>query len=145
MLALWNTIPTFDRVFDDVMESAFSGFATTARFTPAVDIRSKDNEIVFSVDVPGVKREELDVTLEGGVLTIKGARKHEADQNDKMSLGRAYGEFTLSYVLPDSVDGEHLSAELAEGVLTVRVPKHPKAQPRKIEIGAGLADKQLTK
>jgi len=143
-LSLWNTIPTFDRVFDDVMESALSGFTTKARFTPAVDIRSKDNEIVFSVDVPGVKREELDVTLERGVLTIKGARKLEADQNDKMSLGRAYGEFTLSYALPDSVDGERLSAELTDGVLTVRVPKHPKAQPRKIEIGAGRADKQLT-
>lgn len=145
MLALWNTIPTFDRIFDGVFESAFSGYATTGRFTPAVDIRSKDNEIVFNVDVPGVKREELDVTLDKGVLTIKGARKVVADPNAQKSLGRAYGEFALSYALPDVVDEERLSAELADGVLTVRVPKQPKAQPRKIEIGVGPVDKQLAK
>lgn len=124
MLALLNGIPTLDRVLDDVMKD----FSTSARFTPAVDIRSNENEIAFSIDVPGVKESDLELTVEKGVLRVSGKR-----------AGR--GEFALAYTLPDTVDDEKLAAELADGVLTIRVPKLPKAQPRKIQIGR--ADKQL--
>jgi HSP20 family protein len=140
MLSLWHT-PGFDRVFDDVMKSALSGFGTTARFSPAVDIRSKDQEIEFNIDVPGVKQEDLDVTLENRVLSIKGARRFEAGENEKMSVGRAYGSFSLRYQLPEEADGEHVAAHLADGVLTLRIAKQRKAQPRKIAISA--APKQL--
>ena len=135
MLALFDTIPTLDRVFDDVMKDAWNGFATAARFRPAVDVRVSHTEIVFVLDVPGVKADDLEVTVENSVLRVRGARRPDTKENEKISLGRAYGEFALAYTLPDTIDGDKLAAYLADGVLTIRVPKHPKAQPRKIQIG----------
>ena len=144
MMTLWDAAPTFDLVFDDVMRSAFGGFGSVRAFTPTVDVRTTDDAIVFCMDVPGVKREDLVVTLEHRELTVKGTRKLEANDRERMSLGRAYGDFSLSYTLPDVVDGEHLSADLADGVLTIRVPKQPSAQPRRIQVGSGNGHKQLT-
>jgi HSP20 family protein len=132
-----------DRVFDDVMRSAF-GYATAAStFTPAVDIRENDKEFLFHVDVPGVRRDDIDVTLEDRVLTIKGSRRFDASENEKLILSRSYGDFALAYTLPETIDGDKLSAELADGVLTIHVPKHPKAQPKKILIGGGNSAPQL--
>jgi len=138
MLATLDAVPVLDGLIDDVMGSAF-GYATKAAvFTPSVDIISKERELVFQLDVPGVKQENLAVTLENRVLTIKGWRKYEAGPNEQqMLLGRSYGEFSLRYTLPESADGEQLAAFLADGVLTLRVPKLAKAQPRKIQIGGG--------
>lgn len=122
------------RLLDDVMTGA-SGTAQTARsFMPAVDVRANENEIVFTADVPGLKQDDLDVTLEEGVLTIKGQRRYEGNDKDKVWLGRSYGEFTKSFTLPDTVDPEKLTADLADGVLTVRVPQQPKVKPRKITV-----------
>jgi HSP20 family protein len=127
-----------DGVFDDIMGSAV-GYATrTSVFTPSVDVVAKEHELVFQIDVPGVKEESLEVTLENHVLSIRGSRKYEAGPNERqMLLGRSYGDFALRYTLPESADGEKLAAHLADGVLTLRVPKHAKAQPRKIQIGGG--------
>ena len=145
MITLWDAAPTFDLVFDDVMRSAFGGYGTARSFTPAVDVRVADDAIVFCMDVPGVKRDDITVTLEHRNLTVKGVRKLEASYRERMSLGRTYGEFSLSYTLPDTVDGDHLSADLADGVLTIRVPKQPSAQPRRIQItGVSEDSKQLT-
>ena len=133
-----DAVPMLDGVFDDVIGSAF-GYATRASlFTPSVDVVAKEHELVFQLDVPGVKQENLEVTLENHVLSIKGSRKYEAGPNERqMLLGRSYGEFALQYTLPETVDGEKLAAHLADGVLTLRVPRHAKAQPRKIQIGGG--------
>jgi HSP20 family protein len=143
MLTTWNAVSTLDRMLDDVMGSAF-GTATNPRtYTPAIDIRTNDDEVVFACDVPGLRREDLEVTLENHVLTLKGARKFEGRDNEQVLLGRAYGSFSRSFTLPDSLDEEHLSAELADGVLTVKIPRHPKAKPRKIAINGGSSPKQL--
>ena len=145
MITMWDAAPTFDLVFDDVMRSAFGGYGTARSFTPAVDIRVADDAIVFCVDVPGVKRDDITVTLEHHNLTVQGTRKLEVSDRERMSLGRTYGEFSLSYTLPDTIDGDNLSADLTDGVLTIRVPKQPSAQPRRIEIaGARESNKQLT-
>jgi HSP20 family protein len=143
MLTAWNAVSTLDRMFDDVMGSAF-GTATNSRtFDVAIDVRSSENEVVFICDVPGVKQEDLEITLENHVLTIKGARKFESKDNAQVVLGRPYGAFKRAYTLPNTVDEEKLAADLADGVLTIRLPKHPKAQPRRIQIGAGSNAKQL--
>ncbi len=138
MLAALDAVPALGGLLDDVMGSAF-GYATrTTVFTPSVDVVAKEHEIVFRVDVPGVKQENLEVTLENHVLSIKGSRRYEAGPNERqMLLGRSYGDFSLRYTLPETTDGEKLAAYLADGVLTLRVPKHPRAQPRKIQIGGG--------
>ena len=144
MLNRWDAVSVLDRLFDDVMGSTL-GTATTGRtFEPSIDVRANENEIVFECDVPGVKEQDLEVTLENRVLTIKGARKFESQQDKNLVLGRAYGSFTRAFTLPEAVDEANLSANLTDGVLTIRIPRQPKAKPRKIEIGNG-GNKQLDK
>lgn len=134
MLSTWNGFTVFDRLLDDVMTGA-GGTAQTARtFSPAIDVRANETEIVFTADVPGLKDKDLEITLHEGVLTIKGERKYEGNDKDKVLLGRAYGAFSKSYTLPDTVDPEKLSADLADGVLTVKVAQQPKREPKKIAI-----------
>lgn len=137
MLTTWSAVSTLDRMLDDVMGSAF-GTATNPRtFNPSIDIRTTEDEVVFVCDVPGMQRDDLEITLENHVLTLKGARKFEAGQHEQVLLGRTYGNFCRSFTLPDSLDEDHLSASLADGVLTVKIPRHPKAKPRKIAINGG--------
>lgn len=120
---------------DDVMGSMLGTAASVQAFEPAIDVRANEDEVVFLCDVPGTKAEELEVTVENRVLTIKGARKFETKEGEQVMLGRAYGAFTRTFRLPDLVDEERLAADLTDGVLTIRLPKHPKAKPRKITIG----------
>jgi HSP20 family protein len=151
MLTLWNDVPLldFDRLFDDVMRSTFGtrGAAINSQtFQAAVDVRSDDEKIIFECDVPGLKHEDIEVTLDNHVLTIKGTRKHDtASDKQRVLLGRAYGSFSCSYTLPEGVDAEHMTAHLGSGVLTIRVPKLPQAKPRRIAIGGGTDAKQLNK
>jgi HSP20 family protein len=143
MLTGWDAVTTLDRMVDDVMGSML-GTATSPRtFDLAMDVRSNDDELQFVCDVPGVKQDDLEVTLENRVLTIKGARKFESRENEQVMLGRTYGSFTRSYTLPDYIDDANLAASLADGVLTIRIPKQAKAKPRKIQIGNGHDPKQL--
>jgi HSP20 family protein len=128
---------------DDVMGSML-GTATSPRtFEPTIDVRSSENELLFVCDVPGVKHDDLEVTVENHVLTIKGTRKFESKEDEQVLLGRAYGSFTRAFTLPDYVDDGELAANLADGVLTIRIPKQAKAKPRKIQIGSGHDSKQL--
>jgi len=143
MLNTWNAVATLDRMFDDVMGSAF-GTATSSRsFDPAVDVRTSDTEVALAWDMPGIKQEDLEITLADHVLTVKGTRRFDSKDNERVMLGRAYGSFTRSYTLPETLDEQQLTAELADGVLTVRIPRLPEAQPRKIPIGRGSTPKQL--
>jgi HSP20 family protein len=144
MLTTWNAVSALDRMLDDVMGSAFGTATNPQTFNPSIDIRTTGDEVVFVCDVPGIKRDDLEITLENHVLTLKGARKFEGGQKEQVMLGRAYGNFTRAFTLPDSLDEDRLSAELADGVLTVRIPRQPKAKPRKIAINGGSNDKQLT-
>jgi len=142
MLTTWDAVSTLDRMFDDVMGSAFGTATNSKTFEPTIDVHATDREVLLICDVPGVKQEDLEVTLENHVLTIKGARKFEGKENAQVMLGRAYGAFSRAFTLPDAFDEEQLEANLADGVLTVRIPKHPKTAPRKIAIG-GSKLKQL--
>jgi HSP20 family protein len=146
MLSTWG-FPMLDRLIDDVMNdvsgTAFGKNGTQSVYSPAIDVRANDEEIVFACDVPGLKHEDVEVTLENDVLTIKGQRRYQGQEKDRVWLGRSYGAFARSFTLPDGVDPEKMSAELADGVLTIRVPKHPKAKPRRISIGGSGNTKQL--
>ena len=143
MLTKWDAVSTLDRMFDDVMGSML-GTATSARtFDPSIDVHASDNEVVFVCDVPGIKQADLEVTLENHVLTIKGTRKFEGREDEQVMLGRAYGSFSRSYTVPEYLDDENLTARLADGVLTIRIPKQAKAKPKKIQISNGHDSKQL--
>jgi HSP20 family protein len=144
MLATWNAVTALDRMLDDVMGSAFGAATNSRTFNPTIDIRTNDDEVVFVCDVPGVKREDLEIVLENHVLTLKGSRRFDASDKEQVVLGRAYGNFSRSFTLPEGLDEEHVAAELSDGVLTLRIQRHPKAKPRKIEIGSGgSSPKQL--
>jgi HSP20 family protein len=143
MLNAWSAVSTLDRMVDDVMGSAFGTATSSQAFNPAIDVRASDTEVALVCDVPGVKLEDLEITIADHVLTIKGARHFDRSATEQVMLGRSYGSFNRSYTLPDTLDGEKLVAELADGVLTIRIPKAPKAQPRKIQIGVGSDNKQL--
>jgi HSP20 family protein len=138
MLTVWDPVRLFDRMVDDVMFGSL-GTATSARsYAPEVDVRSSGDRLVFSFDVPGVKKEDLDITLENGVLAVKGSRKFESTAaKEQLLLGRSYGTFSRAFALPDDVDADKLVAHLAEGVLTIEIPKSKKAEPRRIAIGSG--------
>jgi HSP20 family protein len=146
MLAKWDAATGLDRLFDDVMGSML-GTATNPRsFDLALDVRSTDDQVVVTCDVPGVKADDLEITLENHVLTIKGARQWaEGNNSAHVVLGRSYGAFARSIKLPDYLDEEMLSANLADGVLTLTIPKLPKARPVKISINSSpQQEKQLT-
>ena len=143
MLTAWNAVSTLDRMLDDVMGSALGTATNTRTFDPAIDVRASETEVVFSCDVPGVKQDDLEVTLENHVLTIKGRRKFDSKDNEQVVLGRPYGAFCRAFTLPDMVDEENRAANLTDGVLTVRIPKHAKAKPRRIQIGDGPGAKRL--
>ena len=139
MLTRWDAVSTLDRMFDDVMGSMLGAATSTRTFDPSIDVHASDSEVVFVCDVPGIKQDDLEITLDHHVLTIKGARKFEGKQSEQVMLGRAYGSFHRSFTLPDSVDGENLTARLGDGVLTIHIPKHAKAKPKKISISSGDA------
>ena len=143
MLSTWDAVSTLDRMFDDVMGSAFGTATNPQAFDPSIDVRANENEMAFICDVPGVKQEDLEVTIENHVLTLKGTRRFESKQDEQVMLGRAYGAFKRSFTLPDYLDDSNLDAHLADGVLTIRIPKHARAKPRKIQIGTGSSSKQL--
>jgi HSP20 family protein len=143
MLTAWDAVSTLDRLFDDVMGSTFGTATNSQAFDPSIDVRANENEMVFICDVPGVKKEDLEVTLENHVLTLKGTRKFESREDEQVMLGRAYGAFKRAFTLPDYLDDTNLDAHLADGVLTIRIPKYAQAKPRKIQIGTGSSSKQL--
>jgi HSP20 family protein len=141
MLTAWDPVRLLDRMVDDVMNGSY-GTATSAKsFVPQVDVRSNDERVVFYFDVPGVRKEDIEITLERGVLTVKGARQFEAGAaKEQLLLGRSYGSFNRSFSLPDHLDEEKLAAKLVDGVLAIEIPRLKKAKPRRIEInGDGSA------
>ena len=113
MRVTWNMVSPLDRVFDDVMGSML-GTATSPRtFEPSVDVRSNDHEVIFLCDVPGLKNEDLEITIDHRVLSISGTQKFESSQDEQVLLGRAYGTFRRRFELPDDVDHERLTANRA--------------------------------
>lgn len=143
MLTTWDAVSTLDRMLDDVMGSTLGTATNTRPYDPSIDLRANEDEVLFVLDVPGMKAEDLDVTLENHVLAISGTRRFESKENEHVMLGRSYGSFRRAFTLPESLDDTNVSATLVDGVLTIRVPKHPKAKPRKIEIGSAANGNQL--
>jgi HSP20 family protein len=108
----------------------------TSNWTPAVDIKEQDQQFVLKADIPGVDPKDIDITMEDGVLTIKGERKHESEEgaNGYKRVERSYGTFYRRFSLPDTADADRVTAKGKHGVLEVVIPKHEKVQPRRIAV-----------
>lgn len=113
----------------------YSAIATST-WVPAVDIREEQHHFVIEADIPGVEPKDIEISMEAGVLTIKGERKLESKQetDNYKRVERTHGLFYRRFSLPDTADADKIVANGKNGVLQVIIPKKEVAQPRKIQI-----------
>jgi HSP20 family protein len=107
-----------------------------ADWAPAVDVQETDAGFVVKADLPDMKKEDINVKLADGVLTIEGERKQEEEEKGKKfhRIERQYGQFIRRFALPADVDAANVKAEFKDGVLNVHLPKAPNAKPKSVEI-----------
>jgi len=112
---------------------------TVFDWAPTVDIAETAEEFHIKAELPEVKKEDVKVSVDGGVLRLEGERKQEKEEKGKKyhRVERSYGSFLRTFILPDNVDDTKVRAEFKDGVLNVRLPKTEKAKPRAIEVKVG--------
>lgn len=151
-LARWNPFKTTTwdpfkdlEEFEQRLASAFGRSAakpngeeaiTATDWAPLVDISEDEKEFIVKAELPGLKKEEVKVTVEDGVMTISGERKVEKEEKTKKyhRIERSYGKFERSFTLPDQADGSRIAAEFKDGMLQVHLPKSEKAGPKALEV-----------
>jgi len=125
------------------MAPIFQGFPVFARdeWNPSFDVTEGNDAYLFKADVPGVKKEDLEISTTGNRLQISGKREAEKDtkSNTVYTYEREFGSFVRSFMLPEGADLEHARSELKDGVLTLAIPKPPAAQPKTIPISTTAA------
>ena len=134
----WSLLNQLHREMDSMFrpggedESALA----TSDWNPAVDIKEDDDAYMIYADIPGVDPKDIEVHMEHGVLTIKGERKSESEEEREgfRRVERVRGTFYRRFSLPDTADAEKISARSEHGVLQVRIPKQEKVQPRRISV-----------
>jgi HSP20 family protein len=138
MLALrnWDPFAELARFEDDMKRFMGPAGKRGNVFSPAVDILEDKEAVILSMELPGMKSEDVHVQVEDGYLTIRGERKHEKETSEKNvhRLERSYGEFTRSFLLPENVKADAVVASLKDGVLKLQLPKTEQAKPKKVEI-----------
>lgn len=114
------------------------GSTATAEWAPAVDIKEEPDKFVLQADIPGVKPEDIDISMEEGVLTIKGEKKTEAvtEKENYKRVERTYGSFYRRFSLPDTANPDAITAVSKNGVLEVTIPKREAVQPKKISVSS---------
>jgi HSP20 family protein len=128
----------FNRLFSDAFERT-SEESNLTSWAPAVDIYETEHELVVKADVPDVDPKDLDIRVENNILTIRGERKFEkkVDENNYLRVERAYGSFTRSFSLANTVNAEAIKADYQNGVLTLSIPKREEAKPKQIKVNVG--------
>ena len=113
-----------NRLFEDTFNGGRSAQSDLATWAPAVDVFETENELVVKADLPDVQEKDIDIRIENNTLTIRGERKFEQQVNEDkyLRIERAYGTFTRSFSLPNTVNADAIKAEYRNGVLTVRCP-----------------------
>ena len=129
-LELWTRPSLFDSFFNDFDRPR------KWSYTPTVDVKETDENYLFHFDLPGMKKEDIHVEINGNQLVVSGERKSEAEENTKgyHRVERSYGRFQRSFQLPDSVDSEKIQGKYKDGVLELTVAKTPKIKPKKIDL-----------
>ncbi len=124
-----------NRLFDFAAPSRDTGLFSG--WSPALDVFDRKDELVAHVELPGLKKEDISISLHDGVLTVSGERKHEAatkKEGQTFRSERYFGKFQRSVSLPVAVDASKVKASYKDGILTVSLPKAEEAKPRQIEV-----------
>ena len=129
-----------NRLFGDVFERTKEESSLTA-WAPAVDIYETEHELVVKADLPEVDPKDLDIRVENNVLTIRGERKFEKKVNEDnyLRVERAYGSFSRSFSLANTVNPDAIKADYQNGVLTLSIPKREEAKPKQIKVNVGTS------
>jgi HSP20 family protein len=134
----WSAKPfglAFPRLFEDFLSRA--PFANgDALLAPATDVVEEDDALRVTVELPGMRKEDVHVEIENGVLTVSGEKKSESSKKTKSAqrLERRYGAFYRSFTLPAGVKGDAADAEFKDGVLSIRLPKREEAKPHALKV-----------
>ncbi len=136
------------------MEETMSGFFGSPsfqrilpyeqRWMPAIDMYEKDDRFVVKVELPGMEKDEIDISVTGNMLTIKGERKEEREKKEENYYlsERSYGRFFRNIPLPSNADANKIEATFNDGVLEIDIPKMPESQAKKVEIAGKTQQKE---
>ena len=125
-----------NRVFNDAYRPD-EGLLTSGSWVPPVDIyQNGDHEVIIKAELPDMTREDIDITVDNGTLSVRGEKKLSSDVKEEQfhRIERRYGTFSRSFSLPPTVDTTKVAAEYKNGVLTVRLPLREEAKPRQIKV-----------
>jgi HSP20 family protein len=138
MLTVWDPFADLNRVHREIERNFFGPRTREADFAPAVDVHEDAESLVLRAELPGVKREDIEVAIDGNVLTLKGERKLEKEESGRKyhRIERSFGSFVRQFQLPSNVDSTSVDAKLTDGVLTLRLPKKQELKARKVEVKA---------
>lgn len=129
-----------DRLFNEALRDWFGQWRSTEEvgdqmWQPSVDIKETDDALTLLIDLPGLEKRDVQLSLDNNVLTIKGERKFEHEEKEQYyRLERVYGAFCRTFTLPRNIEGDAVKAQFENGVLTVTLPKLEEARPTQIEI-----------
>ena len=131
---LTNMRSELDRVFETSFGSFFRPLGSLNRWNPAVDVYQDKDQFTVYAELPGLKKEEIEISLNGDTLTIGGERKHEAKPDEGFRTERFFGKFQRSLTLPVLVNTEKVNATYKDGILKVVLPKAEEAKPKQIPV-----------
>jgi HSP20 family protein len=133
---VFNVQREMNRMFDNFFRGADEPGLLTGSWLPAVDVAEEENEYVVNVELPGVSKDDVKITLESNILTVRGEKKAEKETKDKNyhRMERSYGSFQRSFTLPTSVKNDKIDAVYRDGILSITLPKAEEAKPKQIEV-----------
>ena len=142
--SVWRSLDRWANLRDeinDLFEGPFGAMPQAQLFngwTPALDLYQTTDDIIALVELPGLRKEEIEISLHDGVLTISGERKDETPEGDKTArTERIVGKFRRSVSLPTRVDADKVTATYKDGILTITMPKAEEVKPKQIQVNVG--------
>jgi HSP20 family protein len=127
-----------DRLFDDFTRGLDGSGQGQVNLVPSIDVSETDKAIAITAEMPGLERKDVEISVEDDVLTIRGEKKVESEQDDKNKnyhlSERSYGVFYRVLQLPPGVDPSKIEASMSNGVLKITIPKPARSEPKKIEV-----------
>lgn len=126
----------FEDLFEGLEESEWPTLAREGRFVPAIDVSESEDAVTLTAEVPGMDKDDLEVSVDNGVLTVRGEKKEEQERKEDNfhRIERRYGQFERRIRLPQYVDAEKINAEYKHGVLKLQMPKSEAARAKQIQI-----------